>query len=168
MSEARLNFYETAVGAKFSQQIHQAAAVVSGSTLPYSTQELVRIRASQLNGSSFCLDIHFKDALGIGDTPLRLNLVACWRDAGVFTGAERAALALTEQGTRLGAGRQGVSDDTWADASKVYDPDQLAALVAQVALINAFNRINVITGQRAGRTDLVQFHEHEHRHPRQH
>jgi alkylhydroperoxidase family enzyme len=100
--------------------------------------------------------------------PLRLNLVACWRDAGVFTGAERAALALTEQGTRLGAGRQGVSDDTWADASKVYDPDQLAALVAQVALINAFNRINVITGQRAGRTDLVQFHEHEHRHPRQH
>ena len=159
--DTRLNFYGNTLGARISQQIHAAAAVVVGSTLPHTTQELVRIRASQLNGSSFCTDIHFKDSLHNSETLLRLTLIAAWREASVFTDAERAALELAEHGTRLGISTGGVSDDVWATARRHYDEDQLAALVSQIALINTFNRTNVITRQRAGNEDLVAVHERE-------
>ena len=67
---------------------------------------------------------------------MRLNLVAAWREAKVFTDAERAALELTEQGTRIADTAGGVTDDAWADAAKHYDEDQLAALVSLIAIIN--------------------------------
>jgi AhpD family alkylhydroperoxidase len=159
--DARLNFYANTIGAKFSKQIHAAAAVVSDSALPHSTQELVRIRASQINGSSFCTDIHSRDAAQAGQTSPRLNLIAAWREAKVFTDAERAALELTEQGSRLADAAGGVSDDVWANVCKYHDDDELAALVAQIALINTFNRMNVITRQPAGDNQLVMLHERE-------
>jgi AhpD family alkylhydroperoxidase len=149
------------VGAKFFLQIHAAAAVVTDSMLPDSTQELVRTRASQINGSSFCTDIHSKDSARTGEKPLRLNLIATWRMATVFTDAERAALELTEHGTRLGSSMGGASEDVWANACRHYDDDQLAALVSQIALINTFNRLNVITRQPAGHDELVKLHERE-------
>jgi alkylhydroperoxidase family enzyme len=93
--------------------------------------------------------MHTKDAAHAGESQVRLNLVAAWREATVFTEAERAALALTEQGTRI-ADSAGVSDDVWANAAKHYDEDQLAALVCLIALINTYNRLNVITRQPAG------------------
>jgi alkylhydroperoxidase family enzyme len=74
----------------------------------------------------------------------RLSLIAAWRDATVFTEAEKAALELTEQGTRLADG-SGVTDEAWVNAAKHYDDDQLVALVALIALINTYNRLNVIT-----------------------
>ena len=157
---ARLNFYKCATGAKFSTQIHAAAAIVTGSTLPHSTQELVRIRASQINGSSFCTGIHIEDAARTGEKPLRLNLIAAWRGATVFTDAERAALELTEQVTRVDSTGD-VSDDVWANVCRHYDDDQAAALVSQIALINTFNRVNVITRQPADRDELVKLHERE-------
>ena len=85
-----------------------------------------------------------------GETQLRLNLVAVWREATVFTDAERAALELTEQGTRIADAATGVTDEAWASAAKHYDDDQLAALVSLSAEINASNRLNVITAQPAG------------------
>ncbi len=91
------------------------------------------LRASQINGCGFCTDMHTKDAAAAGETPVRLNLVAAWREATVFTEAERAALALAEEGTRLADTHQGVSDETWAQARKHYDDEQLAALVCLVA-----------------------------------
>ncbi|PSL02111.1 AhpD family alkylhydroperoxidase [Haloactinopolyspora alba] len=112
--------------------------------------ELVNLRASQINGCAVCTDMHTKDAMQAGETWLRLNLVAAWREATVFTEAERAALALAEEGTRLADAAGGVSDEVWANAAKHYDDDELGALVAQVALINAWNRFNVITRQPAG------------------
>ena len=78
---------------------------------------------------------------------MRLNLVAAWRDATVFTDAERAALELTEQGTRIADAAGGVTDEAWANAAKHYDGDQLAALVCLIALINTYNRLNVISRQ---------------------
>ena len=81
---------------------------------------------------------------------MRLSLVAAWRDATVFTAAERAALEVTEEGTRIADAAGGVSDDTWANAAKHFDDDQLAALVCLVALINTYNRINVIAKQQGG------------------
>ena len=90
--EARLNYYGNSVTAKFAKYINSAGAVVSASTLPAATQELVKIRASQINGCAYCTDMHTKDAAHAGESQQRLNLVAAWREAKVFTEAERAAL----------------------------------------------------------------------------
>jgi AhpD family alkylhydroperoxidase len=117
----------------------------------------VKIRASQINGCSGCLDMHTKDAAHAGETSTRLNLIAAWREAKVFTDAERAALELTEQGTRIADAAGGVTDDAWVNAAKHYDEDQLAALVSLIAVINAFNRGNVITQQPAGDYQPGQF-----------
>jgi AhpD family alkylhydroperoxidase len=147
--EARINVYGSVLVGKFAKALNLAGAVVTDSTLPAATQELVKIRASQINGCSGCTDMHTKDAQHAGESAVRLNLVAAWRDATVFTEAEKAALELTEQGTRLADGR-GVTDDAWAHAAKHYDDEQLAALVSLVALINTYNRLNVITRHPAG------------------
>src|SRR5204863_8162990 len=109
-----------------------------------------KIRASQINGCGFCTDMHTKDAAHAGETVQRLHLVAAWREATVFTDAERAALELTEQGTRIADAAGGVPDEVWANAAKHYDDEQLAALVSVIALINAYNRVNVIVRQPAG------------------
>jgi AhpD family alkylhydroperoxidase len=148
--DARLNLFDNPVAAKFLKFLTLANNVVSDSTLPTATKELLRLRASQINGCGFCTDMHTKDAAHAGETSLRLNLTAVWREATVFTDAERAALELTEQGTRIADAAGGVTDEAWANAAKYYDEDQLAALVSLIALINAFNRVNVIVQQPAG------------------
>jgi AhpD family alkylhydroperoxidase len=147
--EARLNYIANDAAAKFVKYLNSAGQVARGSTVPAATQELVKIRASQINGCAVCTDMHTKDAAHAGETQQRLNLVAVWREAKVFTEAERAALELAEQGTRI-ADSAGVSDEAWQNAAKHYDDDQLAALVCLIAGINAWNRLNVITRQLAG------------------
>ena len=155
--DARLNVAGNPTAGKFMKHIISANKVLSDSTLPAATQELVKIRASQINGCGFCTDMHTKDAAHAGETSVRLNLVAAWREAKVFTDAERAALELTEQGTRIADAAGGVTDEAWANAAKHYDEDQLTALVSLIALINAFNRLNVITQQPAGDYQPGQF-----------
>ena len=148
--DTRLNLYGNTVAAKFAKYINSAGAVVTGSSLPAATQELVKIRASQINGCAACTDMHTKDAQHAGESPVRLNLVAVWREATVFTEAERAALELTEQGTRIADAAGGVTDEAWANAAGHYDTDQLAALVCTIAMINTYNRLNVICGHKGG------------------
>ncbi len=148
--DPRFNYQGNTVAVKFAKYINSAGAVLSNSTLPAVTQELVKIRASQINGCAACTDMHTKDAEHAGESSVRLNLVAVWREATVFTEAERAALELTEQGTRVADAAGGVTDEAWANAAKHYDEDQLGALVSLIALINTYNRINVITRQPAG------------------
>ncbi|MGW4561268.1 carboxymuconolactone decarboxylase family protein [Streptomyces sp. NPDC004561] len=148
--DARLNLHTNPVVGKMLKHFNAAGKVIADSTLPAATQELVKIRASQINGCAFCTDMHTKDATAAGETATRLNLVATWREATVFTDAERAALELAEQGTRIADAAGGVTDEAWANAAKHYDEDQLAALVAIIALINAYNRANVIVQQPAG------------------
>jgi AhpD family alkylhydroperoxidase len=148
--DARFNYYGNIEAAKFTKYINSAGAVISNSSLPAATQELVKIRASQINGCAHCTDMHTKDAAHAGESQVRLNLVAVWREATVFSEAERAALELTEQGTRIADAPAGVTDEAWANAAKHYDEDQLAALVSLIALINTYNRFNVITRQPAG------------------
>src|ERR1022692_3293360 len=140
---ARLNPLGTDIGPKFASAIVSASKVVADSPLPAATRELVNIRSSQINGCGRCLDMHTKAAARAGETSVRLNLIAGWRETTVFTDAERAALELTEQGTRL-ADSAGVTDDAWANAARHYDDEQLTALVAQISVINAFNRLSVI------------------------
>ncbi|MFF7238833.1 carboxymuconolactone decarboxylase family protein [Streptomyces collinus] len=148
--EARLNLFASPVATQFGKHLVAAGRALAGSGLPAATQELVKLRASQINGCGFCTDMHTKDAAEAGETATRLNLVAVWREATVFTEAERAALELTEQGTRIADAAGGVTDEAWANAAKHYDEEQLAALVCAIALINAFNRGNLIVRQPAG------------------
>ncbi|MFF4137599.1 carboxymuconolactone decarboxylase family protein [Streptomyces mirabilis] len=155
--DARLNLFGNPVAGKVLRHVNSAGKAVSDSALPAATQELVKIRASQINGCGFCTDMHTKDAAHAGETAQRLHLVAAWREATVFTDAERAALELTEQGTRIADAAGGVTDEAWANAAKHYDEDQLAALVSLIALINAYNRVNVLVRQPAGDYQPGQF-----------
>lgn len=153
----RLKLFESTSAGTFLKHIVSANRVVAESSLPAATQELVKLRASQINGCGFCTDMHSKDAAAAGETSLRLNLVAAWREATVFTEAERAALELAEQGTRIADAAGGVTDEAWEYAAKHYDDEQLGALVSLIALINTFNRMNVIVRQPAGGYEPGQF-----------
>jgi len=148
--DARINMFDNEIAAKFSKRFANTSMVINQSPLPKATQELVSLRASQINGCGWCVDMHTKEAAAAGETAVRLNLVAAWRESTVFTEAERAALALAEEGTRLADANLGVSDETWDRVRKHYDDDQIVALVCLVAMINAANRMAVIVHQQGG------------------
>src|ERR1700738_2465545 len=148
--DVRLDYNGSEILQKFVKHLVSAGAAVPKGTLPVATQNLVLTRASQINGCAVCVDMHTKDAGHAGETSVRLNLVAAWRDAKVFTDAERAALELAEQGTRIADAAGGVTDEAWANAAKHYDEEQLGALVAVIALINTYNRLNIIIQQPTG------------------
>ncbi len=147
--EPRIDLTTNQIGAKIAKRIYNVSLAIEQSPLPKATQELVALRASQINGCGWCVDIHTKEAAAAGETPLRLNLVVAWRHASVFSEAERAALALTEEGTQL-AEHHGASEETWAQVRKHYDDDQIVALVSLIAMINATNRLSMIANYQGG------------------
>lgn len=133
------------------RDLASAAGEAAGQAgLPRATMDLVSLRASQINGCAVCLDMHTRGARKAGETDERLFTVASWRDAPYFTDAERAALALAEAGTRLADRTDPVPDAVFDEAARHYDERSLAALVVCIAAVNAWNRLNVITGQVAG------------------
>lgn len=146
--EPRFNLFTTDTGAKLAKRFAGLSMVLHQSSLPKTVIELVSLRASQMNGCGFCLDMHVKEAVAAGEDPMRLHLVAGWRETTVFTEAEQAALAFAEEGTRLT--HEGVTDETWANVRKHYEDEQVAALTCLVGLINAANRMAVITHQKGG------------------
>jgi AhpD family alkylhydroperoxidase len=148
--EPRIDLMANEIGGKLAKRFAGVATVIAQSTLPRTTQDLVTLRASQINGCAFCVDMHTKEATAAGETALRLHMVAAWREASVFSEAERAALALAEEGTRIADAHPGVSDETWAQVRKHYDDDQIAALVSLIGMINAANRMNVIVRNQGG------------------
>jgi AhpD family alkylhydroperoxidase len=148
--EPRFNLFDSPTAASVAKRFYNAALPLERSTLPKTLRELVQLRVSQINGCGFCVDIHTKEGAAAGELPVRLHLVATWREATVFTEAEQAALALAEEGTRLADASPGVSDETWAGVRKHYDDDQVGALVCVVAMINAATRMNVIVHNRGG------------------
>ncbi len=123
----------------------EKAAVAAG--LDQKVLELVKIRASQLNGCAYCLDMHTTDALKLGEDVRRLNLVAAWRETELFSEQERAALELTEVLTRLSETRD-LPDEVYDYATKVFTEDQYQAVVWVVMIINGYNRI-VVPGRPA-------------------
>ncbi|GAB3475041.1 carboxymuconolactone decarboxylase family protein [Nocardiopsis coralliicola] len=154
---ARLDLFASKLAGSFYQHILAAEGVLAQADLPKATREMVRLRASQINGCGFCTDMHFKEAVAAGESPERMNMVAAWREATVFTPAERAALDLAEQGTRVADAAEGVTDEAWVEAAEHYDEEQLTALIGEIALINAFNRINAINRTPAGSYTPGQF-----------
>ena len=109
--------------------------------------ELLSLRASQINGCAVCLDMHSKALRKNGESDDKLHAVAAWRESPLFTDAERAALALTEAGTRIADKGEAVPDDVWEDAADHFDEEELGTIVLQIAAINFFNRINAVTKQ---------------------
>ncbi|GAA3393690.1 carboxymuconolactone decarboxylase family protein [Cryptosporangium minutisporangium] len=103
--------------------------------------ELVKLRASMINGCSFCVDMHSRDASRAGEDSRRLFAVAAWREAPFFTRRERAALALTDAMTRLG--EHGVPDDVWEEAAAVWSEEELANLILAIGTINLWNRLAI-------------------------
>jgi AhpD family alkylhydroperoxidase len=106
-------------------------------------RELVRIRASQINGCAYCIDIHTKDARAVGETEQRLYALPAWREAPFFTVRERAALALTDTVTLLADNH--VRRQAYDQAATVFNPDEVAALISLIVTINAWNAIAVTT-----------------------
>jgi AhpD family alkylhydroperoxidase len=106
-------------------------------------RDLVRLRASQINGCAFCVDMHSRDALAGGENERRVWAVAAWREAPFFDDRERAAFALTEAMTRLPEG--GVPDDVYDEAARHFDEHQLGQLMFAIIAINAWNRVGVAT-----------------------
>lgn len=135
-----------------------AGRTLKESSLPAATQELVALRVSQINGCAACVDMHTKEAAAAGETAVRLHLVAVWREAAVFTAAERAALEFAEEATRVADGAGGVGDAVWARAAEHYDEEQLTALALHISFMNMANRLNIIARQPAGAYEPGQFH----------
>ncbi|WP_026415201.1 carboxymuconolactone decarboxylase family protein [Actinomadura oligospora] len=153
----RLDLFANPVAAKALKHFGAASmAIIKESTLPAATRDMVMLRASQINGCGYCTDAHGKDLAHGGESATRINLVAAWRESNVFTDAERAALELAEEGTRIADGR-GVPDEVWENAAKHYDEAELADLLVIVSLINASNRMGVINRQLGGDYTPGQF-----------
>jgi AhpD family alkylhydroperoxidase len=112
--------------------------------LDHRLYELVKLRASMVNGCSFCVDMHGSDLLAAGEPARRVLAVSAWREAtSLFTGAERAALALTDAVTELGP--HGVPDDVWDEAVAAHGPEVVSELLLAIATINVWNRISITT-----------------------
>jgi AhpD family alkylhydroperoxidase len=126
------------------------AKTAQNAGVPETTANLVHLRASQINGCSVCTEMHSRDMKKAGESDERVFAVAAWRDSPYFTDAERAALALTEAATRLADRPDPVPDEVWGEAARHYDERALAALIIEIATINAFNRLNVPTRQPSG------------------
>ncbi|MEU9579746.1 carboxymuconolactone decarboxylase family protein [Streptomyces chilikensis] len=156
--DARLDFLTNPGAGKVLRHFMAAGRAIKEAPLPAALQELVALRVSQINGCAVCVDMHTKEAAAAGESAVRLALVAVWREATVYTEAERAALELAERATRVADAGEGVSDEVWARAAEHFDEDQLAALVLAISFMNAANRLNIVTRQPAGDYQAGQFH----------
>jgi AhpD family alkylhydroperoxidase len=135
------------VDPKAQQAVFALERYVRESSLDPQLYELVKIRASQLNGCAFCLDMHNRDARAKGEDQRRLDVLSAWREAPeLFTEQERAALAFTESVTRIGDA--GVPDAVWADVAKCFDEAGIVALLMAASVINVWNRLAVATHQQ--------------------
>jgi AhpD family alkylhydroperoxidase len=118
--------------------------------VPKTTIDLAHLRASQINGCSVCVELHARDLQKAGESDERIFAVAAWREAPYFSEAERAALALAEAVTRLSDRPDPVPDDLWAEVTKHYAEQEVAALLVSIATVNVWNRLNAATKQVAG------------------
>lgn len=142
--EQRLSVNE--VDPRAYQAVSGLERYVRNSGLPKALYELIKIRASQLNGCAFCLDMHHREARAGGEDQRRLDVLSAWREApALFSEAEQAALALTEAVTLIG--ESGVPDDVWEAARRHYDDAAMVHLLMAVATINVWNRLAVATHQ---------------------
>jgi len=119
---------------------------IASTSLDPVHKELIKIRASQVNGCAYCINMHSADARKLGVTEQRIYLLSAWREADFYTEEEKAILALTEEVTLIS---HHVSEETYANAAKLFDEKYLAEIIMMIITINAWNRIGIATGMRA-------------------
>ncbi|QOG04041.1 carboxymuconolactone decarboxylase family protein [Flavobacterium sp. MDT1-60] len=119
---------------------------ISTTSLTSVHKELIKIRASQINGCAYCINMHTADARKYGVSEQWIYLLSAWREADVYTEEEKAILALTEQVTMIS---NHVSDEVYQNAARLFDEKYLAEIIMMIITINAWNRIGVTTGMRA-------------------
>jgi len=139
-------------GTYFDSKLMKGLFAISGTTnnagLDPIQYELIKMRASQINGCSFCLKMHIEGALAAGETQERINLLSMWRDTPYFSEKERAVLALTEAVTLIAADQ--VPDAVFEEVQRHFSQDEIASLVLAIITINAWNRANIAFGVHVG------------------
>lgn len=136
----------TAVDPEAYQAILALERYVRAGTLDHALLALIKIRASQLNGCAYCLDLHAAEARAAGVDQRRLDILSAWREApSFFTDREQAALSLAESVTRIG--EAGVPDDVWADVTRSFDQNETVQLLMAISAINVWNRMAISTRQ---------------------
>lgn len=118
---------------------------VRNSQIPPLLRELIKIRASQINGCAYCIDMHSEEALSLGETPRRIFAVAAWKESPLFTEEERAALQMTDEVTLIA--KEGLSDETYNKVLQFFGERGLAQIIMQIVMINSWNRVAVSTQQ---------------------
>ena len=121
--------------------LNNLAGILSKSTFSPILKHLIKVRASQINSCAFCINMHTKEALKIGETQQRLFLLSAWKETNLFTDEEKAVLALTDEVTLIH--HNGVSDDTYKKAGKFFSPETIGEIIMLIVLMNAWNRIAV-------------------------
>jgi AhpD family alkylhydroperoxidase len=139
--EQRINIEKTRPEAY--KAVLTLAGVLNKSTLTPIQKHLIKLRASQINCCSFCINMHTKEALHIGETQQRIFLLTAWKDTSLFTEQEKALLALTEETTLIHA--NGVSSETYGKAKQFFSDETIADIIMSTVMINAWNRIAVST-----------------------
>ncbi|MEI6947170.1 carboxymuconolactone decarboxylase family protein [Paraflavisolibacter sp. H34] len=137
--EQRFNFQQSHPEAY--KALYHLSVITAKSSLTPIQRELIKIRASQINGCAFCIDMHTKEALQIGETQQRIFLLNAWRETDLFTEEEKALLAVTEEVTLLH--QKGISDATYRQAEKCFSPQVIGDIVLATLVINSWNRIAV-------------------------
>ena len=145
--EKRVNINE--VEPQAYKAMYALEGYLATSKLSKTHKELVKIRASQVNGCAFCIDMHTKDALKNGETSQRIFLLNAWRETDLFTPEEKVILAITEEITLIH--NHGLSDETYKKAEHFFDKNYIAQVIMAVVTINAWNRISVSTRKELGR-----------------
>ena len=118
---------------------------ISKTSLTTTHKELIKIRASQINGCAFCINMHTADARKYGETEQRIYLISAWREADIYTEEEKAILALTEEVTLIS---NHVSEDVYQNAARLFDEKYLAEIILAIITINSWNRFAITTGLR--------------------
>lgn len=145
--EKRININKT------EPQAYKAMLGLEGylaqSEISKTIKELIKIRASQINGCAYCLDMHTKDAIKYGETAERIFLISAWHEADkFFTEEEKVALKMTEEITLIS--KNGLSDDTYQKAKSIFSEKQIAEIIMAIVTINSWNRIALSTRLEIG------------------
>lgn len=139
----RINIYK--LEPKAYEVLIEMEKYIAATGLDHTLRELIKIRASQINRCAYCLEMHTEDARKAGETEQRIYALSAWEESPHFTDAERAALAITEEVTKLS--EHGVRENTFQNMRKYYTDNQIAQIIIVINQINFWNRINVATKQ---------------------
>jgi AhpD family alkylhydroperoxidase len=149
--QPRLDYFATSP--RLGKMLSELSQAVKQASIPVSLIHLVDLRASQLNGCAFCVDMHVKEAKIHGERELRLHHVSVWRESPLFTPKERAVLEWTEAVTRLGA--EGVSDEVYEQVRTQLSEQEISDLTFALAVINSWNRLAVSFRKTPGSADAA-------------